>query len=150
MERWTRDSSAKRPRNTVHTRSVGSVSWDFGAIADVPAIAFAEDLIEAYPEAKVVLVERDLVEWYRSFNNIVIEHAWRPVMRLFAYLRPWFVGPIGSTHRRWIVGWIKAGSREQMRKLARPTFREHYELVRKVTPHERFCIPSSAKVLIQQ
>ena len=40
--------------------------WDallgsFSAIsADPPAIAFAEELVELYPEAKVILVERDI------------------------------------------------------------------------------------------
>lgn len=39
----------------------------FAAVSsDTPAIAFAEDLIKAYPEAKVVLVERDIESWYES------------------------------------------------------------------------------------
>jgi hypothetical protein len=45
----------------------------FGAISsDTPAIAFAKELIEAYPEAKVVLVEREIESWYQSFTTTVI------------------------------------------------------------------------------
>ncbi len=52
--------------------------WDqtlheFGAVSsDTPAIAFAEDLIEAYPEAKVILVDRDIDSWFDSFDQNVI------------------------------------------------------------------------------
>lgn len=35
------------------------------AVCDFPAAAFAKELIEAYPEAKVILTERDVDEWHR-------------------------------------------------------------------------------------
>lgn len=38
---------------------------------------------------------------------------------------------------RRIVSWMKAYSKEEMRARARPTYREHYELVRRVTPKDR-------------
>jgi hypothetical protein len=34
------------------------------AVCDVPAACFAEELIEAYPNAKVILSNRDVDEWY--------------------------------------------------------------------------------------
>jgi hypothetical protein len=58
----------------------GRAEWDqlphsFGAVSsDTPAIAFAEELIEAYPEAKVVLVERDIDSWYDSYMTAVIKN----------------------------------------------------------------------------
>ena len=43
---------------------------NFGAVSsDIPALAFTEDLIKAYPEAKVVLVERDIDRWYQNFEE---------------------------------------------------------------------------------
>jgi hypothetical protein len=49
---------------------------DFGAVSsDTPAIAFADDLIAAYPEAKVVLVDRDIDSWFNSWMNAVIKNA---------------------------------------------------------------------------
>lgn len=48
-----------------------------GVSSDTPAIAFSDDLIEAYPEAKVVLVERDIKSWHKSFMNAVIKNMAR-------------------------------------------------------------------------
>jgi Sulfotransferase domain len=61
----------------------GRAEWDkrigeFGALSDVPVIAFSEDLVEAYPEAKVILVERSLETWEKSFKEGVIEACWHP------------------------------------------------------------------------
>ena len=33
-------------------------------VSDVPAILFSEELIQAYPEAKVILTHRDFDTWY--------------------------------------------------------------------------------------
>ena len=57
--------------------------WDqilgeFGAASDAPAVAFAEELIEAYPEAKVILVERDIDKWYKSFDEAVVKACFDP------------------------------------------------------------------------
>jgi DNA polymerase III delta subunit len=57
---------------------------DFGAVSDVPAIAFAEDLVAAYPEAKVILVERNRDAWFNSFNEAVIGPCWIPVLQFIA------------------------------------------------------------------
>lgn len=33
-------------------------------VSDLPAILFAEELIDAYPEAKIILTHRDFESWY--------------------------------------------------------------------------------------
>lgn len=35
------------------------------AVSDIPALCFAEELIAAYPEAKVILTVRDVDSWYQ-------------------------------------------------------------------------------------
>ena len=35
------------------------------AVCDVPAVHFCDELIEAYPEAKVILTVRDFDKWQR-------------------------------------------------------------------------------------
>ncbi len=48
---------------------------NFGAVSsDTPAIAFAEEVVQAYPEAKVILVERDIESWYESWMCSVIKN----------------------------------------------------------------------------
>ena len=84
--------------------------WDqllgnYSAVADLPAVAFSEDLLHCYPDAKVVLVERDIERWYQSFNDGVIMNVWSPVVRLIARLDTRFVGKLGgfSALDRWLV-----------------------------------------------
>jgi hypothetical protein len=42
---------------------------DFDGVSDVPSICFAEELIAAYPEAKVILNNRDVDAWLRSMDG---------------------------------------------------------------------------------
>jgi hypothetical protein len=105
--------------------------------ADPPPVAFAEDLVRAYPEAKVVLVERDIDAWFRSFSDTVTAGMWSPLMHRIADWDPWFVGPMRDTHMRWARGWFKAKDREHMDSISRQMYAEHYALVRRVTPKDR-------------
>lgn len=43
------------------------------AVTDVPAVCFAEELIVAYPEARIILTNRDIDQWheYGSLELIV-------------------------------------------------------------------------------
>lgn len=44
----------------------------FVGIADVPGILVLEELLELYPDAKVILVLRDPQRWARSFDGILV------------------------------------------------------------------------------
>lgn len=110
---------------------------DYSAVTDVPALAFSEDLISAYPEAKVVLMERDIEKWYISFDDAVIKIMWGRWGHWIASLDPWFVGPIRDVHLRWAKDWMGVNSAEEMRTKAKGKYREHYGLVRRIVPKER-------------
>ena len=105
--------------------------------ADPPAVAFAEDLVEAYPEAKVILVECEIESWYRSFDSNIIKAQWSPMISFISELDPFFLRPVRRCHRRWATGWMDSQSKPEMRKKARQAYRDHYALVRSVTPQER-------------
>ncbi|MCJ1279138.1 hypothetical protein MMC21_006962 [Puttea exsequens] len=102
--------------------------------ADPPAVAFAEDLIAAYPSAKVILVERELESWFTSFDCNIISAQWSPFISFVSALDPWMLGPVRACHRRWATGWMEARGRGEMREKARGKYREHYALVRRVVP----------------
>lgn len=108
------------------------------AVCDLPAICFAPELIAAYPDAKVVLVGRDLDAWYQSFDDVVIAYAFRPGAKLFAQ---WgdrrFLGPITLLSYRIFGSFFRSGSRGELRANARTVYREHYELVRRLVPKDR-------------
>lgn len=45
------------------------------AVCDIPAICFAEELIRAYPDAKVIITHRDLDSWHKWVPNALMERA---------------------------------------------------------------------------
>jgi hypothetical protein len=106
----------------------------------VPAVAFASELITAYSKAKVILVERDIESWYTSFDTAVVANAFSLIIWAVARIDPVFVRPLEQIHRKWARGWMRANSREEMRDNARKVYREHVEMVRRVTPKERLLV----------
>jgi hypothetical protein len=64
---WRAAFAAKYNNGPAFTRA----DWDqllghCEAVCDWPAIAFASELIAAYPEAKIILTNRDVHSWYES------------------------------------------------------------------------------------
>lgn len=56
-------------------RDFNRADWDqllghCQAVLDVPAICFSEELMKAYPEAKVILTSRDEDKWVRSMRAL--------------------------------------------------------------------------------
>jgi len=43
--------------------------YDYDAIEDIPAILFVDELLEAYPNAKVILTNRDVDSWAQSMEK---------------------------------------------------------------------------------
>ena len=110
---------------------------DYSAASDVPVMCFVEDLIAAYPEAKVILVERDIDTWYRSFNDTVIKFMYFGYVKWVVML---FDPPLlhySTMTMKWVRGWLEANSQDEMRVKAKDKYRKHYELVRKVTPKDQ-------------
>ncbi|KAE8347189.1 hypothetical protein BDV24DRAFT_157488 [Aspergillus arachidicola] len=111
---------------------------DFGAVSsDTPAIAFADDLIEAYPEAKVVLVERDIDSWYESWMNTVIKNTYDPFVTVVYHIDRFFTRPIARIHITTFQGWLGISNPEDARLKSKAKYRQHYELVRSITPKDR-------------
>lgn len=118
--------------------------WDqllhcYGAVsADTPAICFSEDLIDAYPHAKVVLTHRDVDKWFESFDKAVIMSItdwgnWAACM-----LSPSYLGKMKAANERSWLGWQgMKNDRTDMRTKAKAAYLGHYEHIRKITPPER-------------
>ncbi|KAL8668618.1 MAG: hypothetical protein Q9168_006759 [Polycauliona sp. 1 TL-2023] len=113
---------------------------DFAAVTDVPATAFAEDLIAAYPDAKIILMERDIDNWFTSFDTAVIKPMWKWSTQLAGDVDPWFVGPLKNMHMRWVRGWMGVNGEEEMRDKAKECYKQHNELVKRITPKGRLLV----------
>jgi hypothetical protein len=123
-----------------------------GACTDQPAAVFAKELVAAYPEAKVVLVERDIDRWYDSFCKTVIKATDNPVVPFVAKIDRTFVGPMARvldlatryvfhmdrTREKWCMNDPKYF--EEWRQKAKAGYLAHNEEVKRVTPPERLLV----------
>ncbi|PYI07077.1 NAD dependent epimerase/dehydratase [Aspergillus sclerotiicarbonarius CBS 121057] len=69
--------------------------WRYDAVTDIPCILFAEELMDAYPDAQIILTNRDVETWVpsmeRSFISILGMKRWRILERLDnVWTRPYF------------------------------------------------------------
>ncbi|PLB44789.1 hypothetical protein P170DRAFT_367061, partial [Aspergillus steynii IBT 23096] len=119
--------------------------WDrllgnFNGVSDIPCIAFAEELREVYPDAKVILVSRDVESWKQSFMSVVgTVMNDRKIVWLAWYLRidRWRFSPFREVLKLSIEGLFGGTSIEHINDNAVRTYREHYDLVRRITPPEQ-------------
>lgn len=115
--------------------------WDllFGecdAITDLGSF-FSLQLLEAYPDAKVVLVERDVDKWWRSVEETAIYALWSLPARIFSYIEPITGVRSGDTIRKMMLGFFNARDIRQLRENAKERYFEHYRQVRELVPPER-------------
>lgn len=100
----------------------------------MPAVAFSESLIAAYPDAKVILTLRDVDSWYNSMMNSVIPVSRSKLMQVLMYFDPVLLG-------RWIpminILFFAFFDGKPFEDVGKQKFREQYELVRRVVPKER-------------
>lgn len=146
QEDWTvfyRAADATFPNLPSYTgKPFTRAEWDevFGdcdAVTDVAAM-FGLQLIEAYPEAKVVLVERDYDRWYQSMEDQVFKSLWGPVGEFFVTkVEPLLGSVAGPANRKMILGYFRASDVDEVRKNARETYTRHYASIREAVPKEK-------------
>ena len=109
----------------------------YAAVTDMPCAAFWEELIAAYPEAKIILVERDVEDWYKSFDIIITELFSKAADVSVKYLEPLDGSQIGLMSRKMIYGYFHANTPDQLRQNAREVYQEHYRRIREAAPKEK-------------
>lgn len=110
-----------------------------GAVTDQPAIIFSEELLEAYPDAKVVIVEREVEAWYRSIKALFATSL-DPAFLFFRFTDPMWIGRIiqvGVVSFGYSFGQAKTPTVAGLEKRARQGYREHYAVIRDLVPKER-------------
>jgi hypothetical protein len=109
---------------------------DYEVVSDFPSIAFSEELIALYPEAKVIVVERDVDAWYKSFHDTLIIRIFSQVIYAIVALDPTMLAFHEMT-RYWVRGYFGANTQKELEGTAKRVYREHYEMIRRVTPRKR-------------
>lgn len=107
------------------------------AVTDAPSMVFWKELIEAYPEAKVVLVERDEDKWFKSVS-LLLDGTLNPVARyVFRFTDPLWFGRVMGLGATWMEMFFGSRDLEQMKRNARAAYRKHYADIRAAVPKER-------------
>jgi hypothetical protein len=118
--------------------------WAHQATTDIPCALFADELVKAYPDAKVVLTTRDIDSWIASVKKTFYEiFTWRfwPLLYYLdtEFTRLWFPMMRLPLHI-WSGIMDKPGTTMFTLpdpELLRSGFHEHYANLRKTVPKER-------------
>ncbi|CZT15716.1 uncharacterized protein RCC_01550 [Ramularia collo-cygni] len=108
-----------------------------GAVTDIPCHLFAEELMEFYPDAKVVLVERDIDSWFKSWCGF-LDNALSPGLPTLAESDPEMGGRIVGLGNACVK--IQCGDTldlEEAKARSKEVYRKHYALVRSLAEEGR-------------
>lgn len=134
---WADAAEAKfRPEKRPDLQPFGRKEWDqllgeYRATTDSPGCFFAVELMEAYPDAKVVLVERDLEKWFKSFSTTIMQVQWPGLgMRCALNLLHYKFGKLMDPYLRLSRAVWGADTKEEQSVKAKEIYKEHYAEVR--------------------
>ena len=127
------------------------VDWEsffsgYEITVDWPACAFYAELMEAFPEAPVILTVRDPERWYESTRNTIygirrVSAGPAPVRLAFALAGLFAPGVIGIARLADEIVWKDTfDGRFEDRSHAIETFHRHNEEVRRHVPPERLLV----------
>lgn len=115
----------------------GREEWDAllghcQAVCDWPAVAFTKELIEAYPEAKIIMTTRDIDSWHKSVMKTVNWRANDPELKALANF-DWGAGLYYPMLRRFWDCFFYGDFENK----GKQRYIDHYEEVRSLVPPER-------------
>ena len=111
-------------------------------ITDIAGFCYGS-ILQCYPEAKVMLVERPFESWYPSIHRLMS----LVYSRTSCFVRDWIeplatpggrIGVIGSSQKN-LLGWSGARDPDEMlsRDRLRKVYDRHYASIRELVPPER-------------
>jgi hypothetical protein len=110
------------------------------AVCDWPAVAFAKELIEAYPEAKVVLTCRDVDSWHASTMKTVWWRVMDPELKMLSY-----VSWAASMYQPMLEKFFDTFFEGDFPNRGKAIYLRHYDEVRSMVPKERLLDNYSVK-----
>ncbi|CAK5266755.1 unnamed protein product [Mycena citricolor] len=104
------------------------------AATDAPPMMYAEDLIAAYPEAKVILTLRDPAKWWKSFSSTIGRVPHNPAFALAMAL-----DVSGLAHFKPLAQGmhLQLNGPDPTAEQAQARFVAHYDRVRALVPKDR-------------
>ncbi|KAI5360830.1 hypothetical protein Slin15195_G087460 [Septoria linicola] len=87
--------------------------------------------MNAYPEAKVVLVNRDFDAWFPSFaHSVVTSGLWTPFTNIIPYFEPLLDYCCLTYNRKLVLGYFNAKTPEEVLANAKGVYQRHYREIR--------------------
>ncbi|KAF4979594.1 hypothetical protein FZEAL_4223 [Fusarium zealandicum] len=102
------------------------------AVCDWPAIAFAKELIQVYPEAKVVLTNRDVDSWHASTMKTVYWRVTDHELRWLSHF-DWAASMYYPMLKKFFDTFFEGDFPNR----GKDVFKRHYEEVRSIVPKEK-------------
>ncbi|ETS80194.1 hypothetical protein PFICI_07723 [Pestalotiopsis fici W106-1] len=122
------------------TRQDWDEAWvkDYDILTEL-ASPFADQLIKLYPEAKVVIVQRDFDDWWPSFKSQVLDTLFGPQGRILTFIAGNLLGiRSGQTMRKVLFGFFHASSVAGIEANARKAYNDYFDNIRAmVAPGKR-------------
>jgi hypothetical protein len=109
----------------------------YDAVLEIPVICFVEELIAAYPEAKVIVTQQDVDSWLRSMDSTGGRVLRWPLWNTLANWDSTHAGPFWEFSKKAMPASFHTMTDFSAKSPARQAFRDHYELVRRTVPAER-------------
>lgn len=107
---------------------------DYDVVTDLPGVAFSRQLIDAYPEAKVILTNRDYEEWETSMQNSIWQlFTWK----LFALCRILNLSQLAPLMRLLHLIFYGLNGNHYGGPETRRAYERHYSGIRRVVPKDR-------------
>jgi len=135
---WIEALNAKyKGRGTFGKEQFDQLLGHCSVTSDDPANMLWRDLVAIYPDAKIVLIDRDEDRWYESWNTMNTNAHGNFITTLLAWTDPFWFGRIQKLGH--LILECRYGSRdlEVQRQRARAAFRNHYAEIRATVPSER-------------
>ncbi|KAL7932793.1 hypothetical protein V8C35DRAFT_306792 [Trichoderma chlorosporum] len=134
---WPNVPNARpRPR---FTRSDWDKLWgnNYDIVTDL-ACPFTDQLIQAYPDAKVVIVQRDFDSWWKSYKVGVLDKLFSPGQQIFVFLIGAVIGSRAAEAMLKVnYGLFKAKSVPEIHANAREVYDEYYRNIRATIPADK-------------
>lgn len=146
MERLAEDiwpevrSNAKdrgQPPRKVTKDDWNDLYGEFDVITDLGCY-FTEQLIDAYPDAKVVLTKRNFDSWWHSFETQVLDSTWHPAN----YVIQLTVAPLANYRatpamRKMLFGSSATANLAEFKAQIRQYYDDYYDMVREKVSADR-------------
>jgi len=110
---WSSLFEAKQAGKPISTEQFDEILGSWAGTTDWPSITFAEELMDAYPDARIILTTRSEDAWLASMNStLFLPQPGKPPSKYFVY-------QFGEEKEKWHVN-------------AKEAFRKHNDNVRKL------------------